>query len=341
LYLKGRYFWNRRYKGDMIKAVSFYQKSIAKDPHYALPYVGIADVFNIFGQWAYIHPKDAYTRSMAMLKEALEIDNTLSEAYSSLGFATVGYERDFSAAEAHLKRSIELNPANAYAHGWYAIYLGVFGHREEALAEANRAVDLDPLFSLIQAMNGMVIAVSGDQDKGREQIRKAIEMDPGQPMPYLFLGMLYLMGKTAPEKAVEMLEKAAGFGVIFALGWLGLAYSALGRKDDAFKVLVRLNKLEKERLLPWFLEALVHIKPSLRLFRGLKKKYVSPMLKGLIHYGLKEQERALDEFEKSVEAHDYFVVGLFRETTFPELPWKHEFVSHPRFQAILKKIRRA
>jgi TolB-like protein len=338
LYLKGRYFWNRRFKGDMVKAVSFYQKAISRDPNYALPYVGIADVFNIFGQWAYIHPKEAYSRSMAVLKRALEIDNTLSEAYSSLGFATMGYERDFPAAEAHLKHSIELNPANSYAHGWYAIYLGVFGRSEEALVEARRSVEIDPLFSLIHALNGMVIAVSGDADRGREQIRKAIEMDPGQPMPYLFLGIICLRDKAAPEKAIEWLEKAAGFGIVFALGFLGLAYSMIGRKDDALEVLAKLNKLEKERLLPWFLEAFISVKPSLRLFRGLRKKYVSPMLKGLIHYGLNEKERALEEFEKSIEAHDYFVLGLFRGRTFPELPWRQAFISHPRFQAILKKI---
>jgi len=341
LYLKGRYFWNRRYKGDMIKAVSFYQKAIARDPNYALPYVGIADVFNIFGQWAYIHPKDAYTRSMAMLKKALEIDNKLGEAYSSLGFATIAYEGDFSVAEAYMKRSIELNPANAYAHSWYAIYLGAFKRHEEALAEAKRAVELDPLFSLIHALNGVVIATSGDLDKGREQIQKAIEMEPGQPMPYLFLGMFCLMGQAAPEKAVEWLEKAAGFGIVFALGWLGLAYSMVGRKDDALSMLARLNKLENERFLPWPLRTLIHIKPSLRLFRRLKKKYISPMLKGLIYYGLNMREQALEEFEKSAEAHDYFVGGLFRETSLPELPWKQEFVSRPRFQAILKKTGRA
>ncbi len=341
LYLKGRYFWNRRLKGDMVKAVSFYQKAISKDPNYASPYVGIADVFNIFGQWAYIPPKEAYSRSMAMLKKALEIDNTLSEAYSSLGFATMGYERNFPAAEAHLKRSIELNPANAYAHGWYAIYLGVFGRSGEALVEAKRAVEIDPLFSLIHALKGMVIAATGDPEKGREQIRKAIEMEPGQPMPYLFLGIFCLADKAAPEEAVEWLEKAASFGIVFALGFLGLAYCMVGRKDDALNVLARLNKLEKERLLPWFLEALISIKPSLKLFRGLKKKYVSPMLKGLVHYGLNEPEWALDEFEKSIEAHDYFVLGLFRERSFPELSWKQEFLSHPRFQAILKKIGQA
>jgi serine/threonine protein kinase/tetratricopeptide (TPR) repeat protein len=340
LYLKGRYFWNRRYKGDMIKAVSFYQKAIARDPNYALPYVGIADVFNIFGQWAYIHPKDAYTRSMAMLKKALEIDNTLSEAYSSLGFATVGYDRDYFAALEHMKRSIELNPANAYAHGWHAIHLGVYNRKGEALAEAQRAVALDPLFSLMHAMNGMVIAMVSDRNKGREQIRKAIEMDPGQPMPYLFLGMFCLMGQAEPERAIELLEKASGFGIIFALGFLGMAYSMVGRKDDALKILARLEKLEKEPYFPRLLKTLIHLKPSLRLFRGLKKKYVAPMLKGLIYYGLNEQERALEEFEKSIEAHDYFVSGLFREDSLPELPWRQEFISHPRFRAILKKIGR-
>jgi TolB-like protein len=119
LYLKGRYFWNRRYKGDMIKAVRFYQKAVSKDPHYALPLVGIADVFNIFGMWAYIHPKDAYTRSQAMLQKALEIDPELSEIYSSLGFMTAGYDWDFEAADRYYAKSIELKkPKRSSSWQW-------------------------------------------------------------------------------------------------------------------------------------------------------------------------------------------------------------------------------
>jgi serine/threonine protein kinase/tetratricopeptide (TPR) repeat protein len=337
MYIKGRYFWNRRRQGDMIKAVSYYEKAIAKDPHYALPYVGIADVFNIFGMWAYIHPRDASTKVRAALQKALEIDLELGEAYSSLGFLEFTHDHDFAAAEEHLKRSITLNPSNAYAHGWYAIFLGVVQRYEEASAEARLAVELDPLFSLMTALEGLAMGMSGEIAKARQCLHKAIEIDPAQPMPYLFLGMFYLRSPADPKKAVELLTKAAGFGLIFALGLLGLAYAMAGKSDKALGVLARLDRLEGERYLPALKKAVVYLKPSLRLIRSFKKKYVSPMLKGMIYYGLNRQEDAIREYENSYEAGDFFLTGSFGGG-FADLPWKAEFLSRPGCQAIRKKL---
>ncbi|MFZ2053064.1 MAG: protein kinase, partial [Candidatus Aminicenantales bacterium] len=225
LFLMGRYFWNRRYKGDMIKAVRFYQKAISKDPNYALPYVGIADVFNIFGMWAYIHPSDAYMRSKAMLQKALEIDPELSEIYSSLGFMAAGYNWDFEAADRYYARAIELNPHNVYAHGWRGELLGIWGKPGAAEKELLLAIENDPLFPLFRALFGIIISMGGDVGRGREQIYKALAMDPSQPMTYLFLGISLLVPPAVPEEAIRYLEKAVGFGLTFALGHLGVGYA--------------------------------------------------------------------------------------------------------------------
>jgi TolB-like protein/predicted Ser/Thr protein kinase len=337
MYIKGRYFWNRRYQGDMIKAVVFYEKAISRDPGYALPYVGIADVFNILGMWGYVHPKVAAARIRAALQRALEIDPELSEAHASLGFLEFTHAHDFPAGEEHLKRSIELNPANAYAHGWYAIFLGVFGRYGEAVAEARRAAELDPLFSLMIAIEGLATAVSGQNEGGRLFLRRAIEMDPSQPMPYLFLGMYYLLAPADPPQAIELLRQALDFGLNFALGWLGLAYAMAGRDQQALEVLARLERMENERFLPAFKKAVVFLKPSLKFLRPLKKKYVPPMLKGVIYYGLNRQEEAAREFEKSLQAGDFFLTGLFG-AGFADLPWKQEFLSRPECQEIRKRL---
>jgi TolB-like protein len=339
LYLKGLYFWNRRYKGDMIRAVDFYQRAIAKDPNYVLPYVGIADVFNIFGQWAFIPPRDAYSRSKAMLQKALEIDNSVSEIYSSLGFAVMGYEWDLPATEKYYRRSLELNPSNVYAHGWYAINLGVMKRYEEALSEATQAVELDPLFGLVHGMYGMVLALCGQVEKGREEILKAIAMEPDQPMLYLFIGMFSLFKPAFPEKAIEYLEKAAGFGLTFALGYLGLAYALAGRRDDALSVLGRLEKTEKERFLPPLKKIAVYLKPGLRHFRSLKKKYVSPFLKGLIYLGLHMTDKTLDCLEESGRERDYFLLALLMRAAALDVPWFDEMTQHPRFKALQEKIK--
>jgi serine/threonine protein kinase len=339
LYLQGLYFWNRRYKGDMIRAVDFYQRSIAKDPNYVLPFVGIADVFNIFGQWAFVPPRDAYARSKAMLQKALEIDNSVSEIYSSLGFAVMGYEWDLPATEKYYRRSLELNASNVYAHGWYAIDLGVMKRYEEALSEATQAVELDPLFGLVHGLYGMVLALCGQVEKGREEILKAIAMEPDQPMLYLFMGMFSLFKPSFPARAIEYLEKAAGFGLTFALGYLGLAYAMAGRRDDALSVLGQLEKIEKERFLPPLKKIGVYLKPGLRHFRSLKKKYVSPLLKALVYLGLHMMDKTLDCLEESGRERDYFLPALLMGVGAADVPWFDEITQHPRFKALQEKIK--
>ncbi len=339
LFLKGRYFFNRRYQGDMIKAVDFYQRAIDKDPDYALPYVGIADVFNILGQWAYIHPKNAYTRSKAMLQTAMEINNSLSEAYSSLAFMTMGYEWDFPAAQNYLLRSIELNPQNALAHGWYAEMLATVGKKEESIAEAKRAIACDPLFSVIQSLLGVVLAITGDVDAGREQIDKAIAMDPDQPMPYFFQGMVYLMKPSVPEKAIAYLLKPSGSGMNLASGWLGAAYALAGKRDEALKILENLDRIERESYLPPLKKFGIYLKPGFKHFRFMKKKYVTTLTKCVIYLALNMQDEALGWLEKSGQERDYFLPPVILLMDFFDFPWSEEIRSHPRFKALLQKIK--
>lgn len=339
LYLQGRYFFNRRYQGDMIKAVDFYQRAIDKDPDYALPYVGIADVFNILGQWAYIRPIDAYTRSKAMLQKAMEIDNSLSEAYSSLAFMTIGYEWDFPAARNYLLRSIELNPQNALAHAWYAEMLATVGRNEEAIAEAKKAIECDPLFSLIHSLLGVVLAITGQVDEGREQIDKAISMNPDQPMPYLFQGLFYLMKPSYPEKAIEYLQKSAKFGMTIAYGWLGAAYAMAGQKDEALKIIEALDRIEQERHISPFKKLGIYLKPGLKHFRFMKRKYVSPLTKCIVYLALNMQDEALEWFEKSGQEHDYFFPTMIMTMDLFDFTWAEEIKVHPRFKALQKKIK--
>jgi len=339
LYLKGRYFFNRRYQGDMIKAVDFYQRAIDKDPDYALPYVGIADVFNILGQWAYISPVDAYTRSRAMLQKAMEIDSSLSEAYSSLGFMTMGYEWDFPAASEYLRRSIELNPQNAIAHAWYAEMLGTTGKKKEAEAEAKKAIECDPLFSLIHSLLGVVLCLTGDVEAGREQIDKAISMDPDQPMPYFFQGMMYLVKPSFPEKAIGYLQKPADSGMILAHGWLGAAYAHSGQLDKALEILEDLDGIEKERYISPAKKMGIYLKPGLKHFRFMKKKYVAPLARCVLYLALDRQEEALEWLEKSAKERDYFFPAVIYLIDRFDISWSEEIKTRPRFKDLMKKIK--
>jgi TolB-like protein/lipoprotein NlpI len=332
LFLRGRYYWNRRFKGDMVRAVGCYERAIAQDPNYAQPHVGIADVFNILGQWAYIHPQEAYVRSKTELDEALRIDDSLGEIYSSLGFLVASHDWDFAASLAHYRRSLELNPADMYAHAWLAINLLVTGEFDRALEEIRAAVALDPLFSLLRALHGVVLSSVGRVEEAREEALKAIAMNPEQPMSYLFQGFVYLREPRLPGQAIESLKKAAAFGLSFALGWLGLAYAIDGQPEEARRVLARLEAMEREPFLPPLARLAVSLKPSLRPFRALKRKYVAPLLKAMIHFGLDDRETGLQELERSFANRDYFLMAVLSGSQDWGQPHWDEIVQDRRFR---------
>jgi serine/threonine protein kinase/Tfp pilus assembly protein PilF len=339
LFLKGRYFFNRRYQGDMIKAVEYFHKAIDIDPDYALPYVVTADVFNIMGQWAFIHPREAYSQSKAMLQKALEFDDSLSEAYSSLAFLTMAYEWNFSEAKKYFRRSIELNPQNAFAHGWYAQILAYEGKKDLAVEESKKAVECDPLFSVIQACYGVVLALIGQVQEGREQIEKAIAMNPDQPMTYLFQGIICLLNPSVPEKAIEYLKKSAEFGMTSAHGWLGAAHALTGRKNEALEILEKLDRIEKERYLSPFKKLGIYLKPGLKSFRFMKRKYVAPLSRCIVYLALNRKDRALEWLEKSSQVRDYFFPTLILLMDLFDFNLAEEIKRLPEFEAFKNKIK--
>jgi len=307
LYLKGRYFWNRRHEGDMMKAIECYQQALAKDPSYALPYVGISDVFNVFGLWSFIDPKEAFSKAKAAVGKALELDDALGDAYSSLGFINLCFDWDWDAAERNYKLGIELNPKNAYAHGWYAVFLVAQGRFDKAAEQVRQAVELEPLSPIINALKGVIDGFAVSVEMGREQLHKALEMEPNLPMGNLWLGQLYLNPPKDYGKAIAHLQKAAQLGMTFALGWLGRAFALAGKKHETAKILEQLDEIAKQR-------------------------YVSPFQKTLVFLGLEKEDEAYEHFELAYEAREPFLAFFL-------LDWLPGSVrKDPRLIAVLKKM---
>jgi serine/threonine-protein kinase len=324
----------------MLLAVDYFQRAIDKDPNYALPLGGIADVFNMLAEFGFIPPQEAYLKSKALLQRALEIDDSISEIYTSLALITYCYEWDLPAAERHARRAIDLNPQNMFAHAIYGEILGASGRAEEALEEARIGVEADPLSSMAQAFYGIVLSITGRVEEGREQLLRAIAMEPDQAMFTLWLGMMHLIKPAAHEKAIEYLQKAGDAGVTLAYGYLGMAQALVGQKDEALKCLATLEKLEKERFLPLPVRLLLYLRPGLRHFRSFKRKYCPAFLKAVIYGGLSRQEEALAEFERSSQARDYLLpVFLGVTAELLDAPWIEEIRTSPRFQALRAKIR--
>lgn len=338
LYLKGRYHWNRRSPRDMVMAVDYFQRAIDKDPRYALPYVGMADVFNMLAEFGFIQPQEAYLKSRSLLQKAREIDDSLSDLYASLALITYAYEWDLPAAERLARRSIELNPLNIWAHSWCAEIIGVRGRTEEALEEVKRGVEIDPLSAMAHALYGIILSYMKGEE-GHKYLLKTLAMEPDQPMFHLWIGMDYLRKPARPEKAIEHLEKAADLGVSGAHGFLGMAHALAGRKAEAWKFLEKLERIEKESFVPFPLRLLLFLKPGLRHFRSFKKKYCPAYLKAMIYLGLKMPEEALTQFEKSSQARDFLLPVTLASMNMYDFPGVEEFVASPRFQALLAKIK--
>ena len=149
-YLKGRYYLNRRDTADLKKSEKYFQDAIERDPTYASAYTGLADSYEVLGSWegGILPPKEAFPKAIAAYEKALEIDGTLADAHSSLGYAKLYYYWDWAGAEKEFKRAIELNPNSETAHHWYSHYLLSMGRTEESLAESKRGIQLAPFDSL-------------------------------------------------------------------------------------------------------------------------------------------------------------------------------------------------
>src|SRR5215216_867089 len=157
-YLKGRYQWNKRTQEGLKKSIEYFTEALEKDPAYAQAYAGMADSYNTLARFNYVRPQEAYPKARAAVTKALEIDETLAEAHTSLAVVKMDYEWDLPGAEREFKRAIVLNPSYSSAHQWYGLLLVSRGQTEQAIAETKRAQQLDPLSLIVDmGLGGLYI----------------------------------------------------------------------------------------------------------------------------------------------------------------------------------------
>ena len=207
LYLKGRFYWNKRTPADFRKAIPFFQQAIEKDPNYALAYSGLADTFALLTTYASEKPKELMPKAKEAALKALALDDKLAEAHASLGFVAGYYDYDFATSEREFRRALELNPNYPTAHHWRAVHLSRLKRFDEAISEIRRALELDPLSTIINLSYGDILIDARRFDEGIEQYQKTIDLDPNFWFSYLFLGRAY-EGKGMYDQAVDAYAKA-------------------------------------------------------------------------------------------------------------------------------------
>jgi len=309
LYLKGRFFWNKRTGSDLKKSIDYFEQAIAIDPNYALGYAGVADAYVFLPGYNGGAPRDCFPKATAAAKKALELDNTLAEAHTTLALALWYYGFDFSQANKEFQRAIELNPNYATGHQQYGNNtLSALGRFGEAIAEGKRAVELDPLSLVINSDLGWNYYFARRYDDAITQMRKTLEMDPGYYYAHVNLGQVFA-AKRAFDEAIGEYQKARALNDDpFVLGLLGHAYASSGDKTEALKILDQLKELSRQR-------------------------YVNAYSFAAVYIGLGDKGEALHWLEQSYQDRAGADIGWIRVDSLLD-PLRDD----PRFEALAEKI---
>jgi len=310
LFLKGRYCWNKRTEAALKQCVNYFEQAIEIDPDYMLAYCGLADAYALLGiaEYGALPPMEVMPKAKAAAVKALEIDNTLAEAQTTVAHVKAFFDWDFTGADKEFNRAIELNPNYPFSHHWYALYLSAMERHDEAIAEEKRAQELEPLSLIINKNVGTIFYYARKYEQAIEQYKKALELDPDFARTHFFLGLAYISNSMF-EEAIAEIKKAITFSgentVMLAL--LASAIAMSGKKDEATKILKDLKK-------------------------RLKRGYVPSFNLAILYMGLDEKASAFEWLEKAYQERSSWLVSLKVEPILDGLR------SDPRFTALLKKV---
>ena len=191
LYLKGRFYWNKRTPDDFKKSIGFFEQAIEKDPNYAMAYSGLADAYTLLTVYSSESPRELMPKAKAAALKALELDDKLAEAHASFGQIVIYYDYDLATAEQQYRRAIDLNPNYASAHQWLAEHLASVKRSDEAIAEIKRALELDPVSVIMNRIYADILMDARRYDEAIAQYKRTLELDPNFPTTHYFLGRAY------------------------------------------------------------------------------------------------------------------------------------------------------
>jgi TolB-like protein/Flp pilus assembly protein TadD len=307
LYLKGRYYWNKRTREGTTKSLEFYDRAISLDPNFALAYAGLADSYYGLSD-QYLPPQEVMPKARAAAQKALEIDNDLAEAHVSLGVVLMYYDWDWAGAEKEFTQAVRLNPRYALAHHHYKSFLMRMGRQEEAAREAALAHELDPTSLVIAANLGLPYYYGRDYDKALDYFRAASDMDPNFYFAHLFQGWAYEQ-KGQFAEAVQEFETCRRLDDSpIIIGSLAHAYAVSGRRAEARALLSELQRTESGR-------------------------FVDPYYLAVVYAGLGEREQAFEQLDRAYRARDETLTWLKIDPRLDPLR------ADPRFADLLQSLR--
>jgi TolB-like protein/Tfp pilus assembly protein PilF len=308
LYLKARFFWNKRTGADLKTAAQYFERALTADPSYGSAYAGLAQSYLLIPVFGAGAPRDFFPKAMVAAHRAIKLDETSAEGHSALAMLVL-FDFKFKESEEEFRRAIELNPNYATAHHWFGNSLLVtLGRFDEAIKEGERAVELDPLSLIINADLGSTLMIARRYDEAIAQLRRTLALDGNFGYAHWNLGeALYLKGDI--PAAISEYEKAAALDddpQILAL--LGRAYADTGKREQALEILQKLNEKGQQH-------------------------YVRKYLYTVVYTGLGDKATAIDYLEKANED------GDSPDTTWLKVdPIFDPLRNEPRFQQLIAKM---
>jgi DNA-binding winged helix-turn-helix (wHTH) protein/tetratricopeptide (TPR) repeat protein len=307
LYVKGRYYWTKRTLAGTKKGIDYFQKAIDIDPTYSLALSGLADCYAQLGWLRNIPPVEAFPKAKAAAKKAIEIDDELAEAHTSMAWIRMLYDRDWEGSENDFKRALDLNPNYAIARLWHTVHLIATARFDEASAEIERALNIDPLSPIVNTIVGWPFYFTRRYGEAIAQYKKALETEPDYFPAHLLLGYAYAQ-KGEMLSALESFQKAMLVEqTALTLTGIGHAHARAGLKDRAMEVLAEIDELSKSR-------------------------YVSPYDVAQIYVSLGENDRAFEWLERACDDRSSWLIFLGVEPGFDPVR------ADPRLKGILRRI---
>ena len=308
LTLRGRSFWNKRTEKDLKKAIEHFEDAIEKDPTYALAHAGLADAYNMLGSYDFIPSREAFPKAKEAVLKALDLDETLAEAYTSSAWVKHHFDWDCFGAETDYNWAIGLNASYATAHHWYGILLRDMGRFDEALVEIERARELNPLSVSINTSLASLFYYARQYDWAIEQCKKAIGMDPNFHWVHNVLASAYLQKFSFDEAIAEFLEAVnLSDGNSSYVADFAFAYAVAGNRNEALKILEE-------------------------LFKRSKQGYVSQYAIASIYAALEKNDQAFEFLEEAFKERDRSLLLLKIDPRVDNLR------ADPRFIALLEKV---
>jgi TolB-like protein/Flp pilus assembly protein TadD len=309
LYLKGRFFWNKRTAVDLRKSIDFFNQAIEKDPGYARAYAALAQSWKLLPAFNGGAPQECFPQAEIAAKKALALDDTSSDAHAALASLRGLNGFDYPGAMIEYERTLQLNPNDATARQWFANdTLANVGQTEREIAELKRAVELDPLSLVINSNLGVAYIHAGRLDDAIAQLRKTVELDGTFYYSRYNLAQALELKGLIPEATAEYQKAMSMTEDPVPLGMFGRLCALRGQKDEALKILQRLRQNREQH-------------------------YTAAYGLALIYVGLGDHDEALNWLEQGYREHDGFNIGPIRVD--PLLAPLH---GDPRFEALAEKV---